>query len=920
MGVESWTQLNRLLDEALDLPPADRERWLASLGPEHESLKTRLCALLAHAPSVQASSFLAAPSMGSLTLGESPSDAFLARFDTDADQPGAIVGPYRLLRSIGAGGMGTVWLAERADGLFQRHVALKLPRGAWPRADLVERMARERDILAALTHANIARLYDAGITAGGRPYLALEHVEGRMIDAYGAGERLDAYARVRLFLQVVEAVAYAHARLVVHRDLKPSNILVTKDGQVRLLDFGIAKLLEEGRVRDTRLTELSGRPHTPEYASPEQIAGGPLGIATDVYSLGVVLYELLSGTRPYKPRHDSVAALEAAVLESDPAPPSAAASDRSTRKVLRGDLDTIVLKALQKHPEARYATVNALGDDLERFLSGRPVLARPDSSWYRLSKFIRRNALAASAAAVVMVSLAVFGVVSHWQARVLAEQRRIAQTERDTAEQVVRLLIDLFESTNPAVRPDGERMPLGEFLAGAESRSLELLRSTPAVRAKLLQVFGLIHQTRGQYAQARQALDEALTEQRRQRGPDDPESLESLQALGELASLLDDNDRARALLEESLERHRRVYGEQHERTARVLHALAPMVMTHDPVEAGRLLARALEIRRDTLAPTDPVLATNLSSLAAYYWRRNEYERARRTYQEALAVWPTVQDRRHPNAISILNDYATLLAQLNEYPEAEKLQREAIETGRQVLGAETLTVANLLNNLGVTVSLLGRHREAERLYREAYQTHQMLVGERHWRTANVARNVGRSLALRQRYEEAVTWMNQAIAALSSVEPADLPNGRAGLYGMRVQRALMLFRLNQRQEGLAEAAAAVADLEPLRSPNATRQLVMSRVILGRMLNESGRPRDAEPILTMALTGLESLGPKHPQYAEALCELSRARLLQGTNTADLQRLDECLPIYGSWGLAEPEVVAALETVLAAHPRGQS
>ena len=762
-------------------------------------MKARLSALLAHASSVQASSFLAGPNVGSLAFSEFANDADQLQFGPDADQPGAIIGPYRLLRSIGAGGMGAVWLAERADGLFQRQVALKLPRSAWPRADLVERMARERDILAALTHANIARLYEAGITAGGRPYLALEYVEGRTIDAYCAGERLDVHARVRLFLQVIEAVAYAHARLVVHRDLKPSNMLVTKEGQVHLLDFGIAKLLEEGSVRDTRLTELSGRPHTPEYASPEQIAGGPLGIASDIYSLGVVLYELLAGTRPYKLQHESIGALEAAVLETDPDPPSAAVREPALRKVLRGDLDTIVLKALKKRPADRYATVNALGDDLERYLSGRPVLARPDSSWYRLSKFVRRNALAVGAASIVIVSLTVFGVVSAWQASVLAEQRRIAQTERDTAEQVVRLLIDLFETTNPSVRPDGERMPVGEFLAGAETRSLELLRSTPAVRAKVQQVFGLIHQTRGQYAQARQAFDEALAEQRRQRGPDHPESLETLQALGELASLLDDRDRARALLEESLERHQRVYGERHERTARVLHALAPIVATRNRDEGGRLLMRALEIRRATLAPGDPLLAENLSSLAAYYWQRNEFERARETYQQALAVWPTVADRRHPNAITILNDYAVLLAELNEHAEAEKLQREAIDVGRQVLGAETLTVANLVNNLGVTVSVQGRHSEAERLYRDAYETHRVLFGERHWRTANVMRNVGRALALQQRYREAVAWMDRAIQALSSVDPADLPNGSAGLFGMRAQRAHMLFRLNQRQDG-------------------------------------------------------------------------------------------------------------------------
>ena len=920
MNVESWTQLNRLLDEALDLPLVDRERWLARLGPESEPLKTRLCALLAQASSVQPSSFLAPPNFGALALSEFPEDGGQPRFGPDADQPGAIVGPYRLLRSIGAGGMGAVWLAERADGLLQRQVALKLPRGAWPRADLVERMARERDILASLTHANIARLYEAGITAGGRPYLALEYVEGSTIDAYCTGKRLDASARVRLFLQVVEAVAYAHARLVVHRDLKPSNILVTKEGQIRLLDFGIARLLDEGSARDSPLTELSGRPHTPEYASPEQIAGGPLGVATDIYSLGIVLYELLAGTRPLRLRHDSIGTREAAALETHPDPPSAAAREPARRKVLRGDLDTIVLKALREKPVDRYATVNALGDDLERYLSGRPVLARPDSAWYRLSKFVRRHAFAVGAATAVIVSLAVFGIVSNRQARVLAEQRRIAQTERDTAEQVVRVLIDLFETTNPAVRPDGERMPIGEFLAGAEGRSLELLRSTPAVRARLQQVFGLIHQTRGQYAMARQALGEALAEQRRQRGPDHPESLESLQALGELTSLLDDNVAARALLEESLERHRRVYGEQDARTARVLHALASIVATRDFEEGGRLLMRALEIRRATLPANDPVLAQNLSSLANYYRRRGEYDRARETYQQALAVWPTVQDRRHPIAITILNDYGSLLAELNQHADAERLQREAIEAGRQVLGAETLTVANLLNNLGVTQSLLGRHNEAERMYRDSYQTHRSLVGERHWRTANVARNVGRSLALQQRYQEAVIWMNQAIDTLTSVDPADLPNGRTGLFGMRAQRGQMLFQLNRRQDGLAQVAAAVADLERLPPVTAARQLAASRVLLGRMLNETRRPREAEPILTKALGGLENLGPTHPQYAEALCELTRARLLQRASASDRERLDECLPIYRRWGLAERDAVAALEALTAAGPRGRA
>ena len=358
-------------------------------------------------------------------------------------------------------------------------------------------MARERDILAALAHPHIARLYDAGVTPAdvriwrwstSRP--AHRRVLRR--------QRLDVRARVGVFLQMVDAVAYAHAKLVVHRDLKPSNILVTGDGQVRLLDFGIAKLLDEGRTRQTALTELGGRPHTPEYASPEQILGEPLSIASDVYSLGVVLYELLTGKRPYRLQRDSRGALEDAIVESDPNSPSAVDNRPLRRARLRGDLDTILLKALKKKPDERYATVNAFADDLQRWLDGRPVLARPDSAWYRGSRFVRRNKIAVGAAAAVVVSLAVFGGVSAWQARVLAEQRRVAQVERDASGQVVRVLIDLFEATNPSLRPDGDRMPDRRVSLGRAGTLARAPARTPAVRSKLQQVFGLIHQARGQ--------------------------------------------------------------------------------------------------------------------------------------------------------------------------------------------------------------------------------------------------------------------------------------------------------------------------------------------------------------------------------------------------------------------------------------
>jgi eukaryotic-like serine/threonine-protein kinase len=291
-----------------------------------------------------------------------------------SELPGDAVGPYRLIRELGKGGMGTVWLAERSDGLIQRPVALKLPRGTWRRRTLSKRMGRERHILAALNHPNIARLYDAGLTDEGNPWLALEYVEGRPIDESCESSQAGIDERLRLVLDVASAIAHAHARLIVHRDLKPSNILVTADGDVRLLDFGIARLLEQGQTPESELTQIAGRALTPEYASPEQIKGEPIGVASDVYSLGVVLYELLTGARPYRPRRDSRAALEEAILEDEPARPSDVVREPSRRRQLRGDLDTIVLKAPRKKPEERYETTNEFADDLQRSFRTDPSL------------------------------------------------------------------------------------------------------------------------------------------------------------------------------------------------------------------------------------------------------------------------------------------------------------------------------------------------------------------------------------------------------------------------------------------------------------------------------------------------------------------------------------------------------------------
>jgi hypothetical protein len=432
-----WPAINRLLDEALALPPAERGAWLAALPAEMAELKDTLARLLASTGGIETGDFLhTLPKLDTAAPGETAAAA----------QAGSEVGPWRLLRELGEGGMGSVWLAERADGSLKRQVAVKLPRVTWQRG-LAERMARERDILATLEHPNIARLYDAGVDMHGRPWLALEYVQGRPIDEHARDKALDMKQRVQLLLQVCEAVAFAHSRLVIHRDLKPGNILVTDDGQVKLLDFGIAKLMQGENAAATALTELSGRALTLDYASPEQVRGQPLTTASDVYSLGVVAYELLSGTRPYKLKRGSAAELEEAIESAEVPAASAAVMDKAMRQALKGDLDAILGQALQKEAARRYQSVDALAGDLARHLAGEPVAARPDNPLLRARRLLRRHPLPLSVAgiialallggahaqAAVMVALGAGALLAAWQRREALQQAELARAEAGRA-------------------------------------------------------------------------------------------------------------------------------------------------------------------------------------------------------------------------------------------------------------------------------------------------------------------------------------------------------------------------------------------------------------------------------------------------------------------------------------------------------
>lgn len=485
-------RMSSLLDEALDLDGPALEAWLDELGRQEPELGPSLRRLIERGGM-------------DLTAGSLRQHAALG-FEPPRDfGVGERIGPYRLVRELGAGGMGEVWLAERADGAFERRVALKLPLFAMRRSVLVQRFERERNILAALEHPLIARLYDAGVAADGQPYLAMEFVEGQPIDVWCRDRALDIQARVGLVVQVARAVAYAHSQLVIHRDLKPANILVTGDDQVRLLDFGVAKLLQDDAAEPTELTRVGGRALTPRYASPEQLRGEPLGTASDVYSLGVVAYELLAGAGPYRLDRGTAAELEEAITGADTPLASTVARDGAVRKTLTGDLDAILNQALKKDPRERYASAAALADDFDCYLTGRPVAARPDSAGYRLRKFMHRHRPALSAAALILFAIGVGGVLAIVQA-----QR--AHRAIDREQQMQQFVAELFRAGTSAA---AQASAPADSLADRSLRLIdERFPDRPDLQADLHGVVGRMFADMGAYPVAAAHFERQLQELR----------------------------------------------------------------------------------------------------------------------------------------------------------------------------------------------------------------------------------------------------------------------------------------------------------------------------------------------------------------------------------------------------------------------
>lgn len=813
LDTAGWRRVEALLDELLDLPESQRADHLDRSCGGDEALRRDVERMLDAC--IRSEGHFDEPAVRGPAVAEAWAEE-AGEEDRDRLSPGDRLGAYRVVELLGRGGMGAVYLAERADGAFDRRVAVKVVKRGMDTDEILDRFRTEREILARLQHPHIATLLDGGVTTGGLPFLVMELVEGEPIDQWCDRNRLDIRDRLGLFLAVCDAVRYAHRALVVHRDLKPSNILV-HDGDVKLLDFGIARLLEDrGNREDTRLLD---RRLTPEYAAPEQIRGEPPTTSADVYALGVILYELLTGERPYRvegslvemerivsgttPRHPS------AVVTQDPVTGDAAPEGRAglraatpsaLRQRLRGDLDSIVLRALAKDPGRRYGSVEALAEDIERHLAGRTVRARPDSRWYRVSTFVRRNRTAAALAALAAFGL-LGGSVATTIFAVQANQERIrGQREAERAVAARDFVVGLFAELDPD-RLQGRTTFTRDELIDLGTRNLDDLEAQPALKASVLNT------------------------------------------LGQVAFNLGDVERAEGFFREAYELLGDAAGEPEVATSMMGMGEVLRIERQFP-QAEEWFRSALRTRRETLPPEDPRIAEGMLALAFVLYNEGRLEESESIYQDLRDSSARLPLRFQS---TVREGLANLRLDQDRPGEAEVLYRESVALRREAVGALDAAAGRTLWGLGQALYYQGDMGGAEEAYRQALSIHRDTYGENHPHVARGLLNLGQALVGKGDVQGAVDALEGAIERYPEGHPERaqahhwlgvVESDRGGM-----ARAEIHFR---------EALAVYLERSSDGSHIAALRLTLARVLMAR-----GAFEEAESLLRGALAWREANG---------------------------------------------------------------
>lgn len=838
MNSERWNRVQALFEQALELDSYERGAFLKHACGEDLELYQEVLSLLE--ADIKPHSLLDGLAIEAIDL---PKELAIE---------GKRVGPYRIVHQIGSGGMGAVFLAERVEGEFEQRVAIKLIKRGMGFEDILKRFRSERQILAGLQHPNIARLLDGGLTEDGLPYFTMEYVEGEPITEYCDKHKLTVELRLKLFQTVCSAVQYAHRNLVVHRDLKPSNILVAEDGTVKLLDFGIAKMLApesgEGHPQFPTLTRTGARVLTPEYASPEQLRGDSVTTAADIYSLGVVLYELLTGQRPYQLTTRSPADVERAVLTTEPKKPSTVVTQkrvstettdhvptseeicaaRSTlperlRKRLRGDLDNICLMALRKEPERRYSSVEQFLEDIKHHLQGLPVKARSATLAYRAQKFVKRHRTGVLMAAAVF--LLTSGLVGFYTVQ-LKQERDRARLEAEKAEQVSEFLTSLFEVSDPG-QSKGEIITARELLKEGAARVEKELAQQPEIQATMLQVMGNVYMSLGLYDSAASLLNKSLNVRKQLFGPEHLEVAKSLNSLGEF-----------------------------------------MRATGNYAASDSLLRRALHIQRKFLDKSHPDVAATLNNLAWLLNDVGDYTAAEEMYRQAIDIWHEHFGDDHVPAAIAMNNLALLYHEKGEYEKAERLFRKALTTQRRLLGDVHPEVATTTYNLAQLLRDRGNHRQAEAMYREVLALDRKLFGDEHPTVAYSLTSLGQVQQSQGDYNEAEALLREALAIREKT---------LGHENLQVLYSLNNLGTVLYDKGDFEAAAKL-HREALQIGERLfggehPEVVRSQYHLARVLHARGDHDRAEVLYRQALAMREKLlGEDHPYVAHCLGALGR------------------------------------------------
>lgn len=891
MGIDSvtiWRSALEQFERLLPMDAASRQCELEALSQRDASLARHVGLLLA-AEQAEDGRFRTGGGLDWVLGGTAPAHETTHR-------AGDSLGAYRLERELGVGGMGEVWLARRADGLFEAPVALKLLHGHLVRSAARERFVREGRILGQLSHPNIARLLDAGETPERELYLAIEYVEGEHLGTWCDRQRLGIDARLRLFLQICDAVSHAHAHLVVHRDLKPSNILVTPEGQAKLLDFGIAKLVESeaSPVPQTELTRLAGRVLTPEYAAPEQILGELVTVATDVYSLGVVLYGLLCGHRPYGDPHTHPHQLEQMVLEATPPPPSRALAKGDARAIaearhdapqklrarLAGDLDTITLKALKKAPEARYASVSEFAQDLRRYQQQLPVSARPDRMAYRVGKYVARHRIGVAAALISMVAIIGGLAVATWQAYEARQAAAFAEAQSGRATRIKALLLSIFADQNPTRREDAQAPSPQRIIQRGIAAADAELRDDPELRADFLLDLGELQLAFSDIVGAIDTFGRARRERVAIYGAG---SVQEAQAGRRLVTALVRAGRrkeALALGDEILATLARQPGSDSRlEAARLVLFLGPYRAGHAGRDAwiDRMDAARRELEQ---APGVDALevATAWNQEADFLNQLRRNEEAIAAIEQALRLYEEVQGPNGAALVTPLMLKGQLLRRRRDLPSARETLERAVAVAQVQFGSPSVYLANALDELAGTYEDLGQLEQAVETLKQAQASQPATAG--HSRI-NVLKNIGQLELRRGRPVEAEAALRRAFESVKTLQGEE--DGYTWFVAAELGRALLM--LGRADEAETLQREAVARMEKILGPEAYQNaLVLEKLCL--TLTSTGRSLEALPGLQRVVALSEgAFSATHPYTVSRRLRWTQASIDSGDADAIAQ-----------------------------------